>query len=371
MELDVSISGIGMVTPLGLTTYQTWASLLAGQSIKDHALVPLTFDRSESRIAQLARLAARQALDESQWRDEQIHSENTALVVGTSKGAIVDWITPVNIQRRGQYAISPLKGFGPSMTASLSTALATDLNIIGPKQTIVAACASSLLALIRASCLVATGHCDRALVVAAESSIHSLFLSSFARLGVLAKPEIGCRPFDRTRHGFLMSEMAVAVCLDRQSEGIKISQCAMGADAYHLTGTDPQGKMLRRMLKTCSGHGEPIDLIHGHATGTITNDPVELAALMEIFGDESHPPCVYSHKGALGHSLGAAGLLAVAINVLCHRNGIVPGNIKTVFPLPAAGLEISRTPTHRSVKRSIALAAGFGGAGAAVLLGTE
>jgi 3-oxoacyl-[acyl-carrier-protein] synthase II len=116
--------------------------------------------------------------------------------------------------------------------------------------------------------------------------------------------------------------------------------------------------MLARMLEG------GCDLVHAHATGTAVSDPVELSAIVAA----GHRGYVYSHKAALGHSLGAAGMVAAVINCISHRKSIIPGNVRTTYPLAAGELVISRTPTFARVERSVVLAAGFGGPLGAVRL---
>ena len=261
--------------------------------------------------------------------------------------------------------------------------IAADLNLTcGPRLTISTACASGLHALIRGAMLLGEG-VDRVLVVAAESSLHPLFLGSFTRLGVLAPPEIGCRPFDVNRRGFLVSEAAAAVCLERRTGGIQIERFAMLADATHLTRGDETGRMLRRLLSTAIG-SRPLDLIHAHGTGTKANDETELTAIQSALAADfpPHPllncstapllsrqqPILYSHKGALGHTLGAAGLISVVLNCQCHTHACIPGNVRTSEPLPMPGLRFSQSILERRISRSVVIASGFGGAGAAVTL---
>jgi 3-oxoacyl-(acyl-carrier-protein) synthase len=110
-----------------------------------------------------------------------------------------------------------------------------------------------------------------------------------------------------------------------------------------------------------------IDFVHAHGTATEANDPIELAAIESIVPEGNRVP-LYSHKGALGHSLGAAGLISVVINCMSHERGIVPPNVRTTHPLPTSRVVIDRQPLHRPIRRSIAVAAGFGGAIAAVSL---
>jgi 3-oxoacyl-[acyl-carrier-protein] synthase II len=365
----ILIRGTGLLTPLGATTNQTWHSILGGQFITDHQRSAGEFNNKSPRVIQMAQQVANQALAEANWRA----ADNYATVVGTSKGSIESWLTPA-----AEYmANTPYKAGGPDPTglADIAAHLATSN---GPRLTISAACASGLIALIRAAMMIRSGEATRVLVVAAEASVHPLFLGSFKRLGVLPAPEIGCRPFDQTRDGFLMSEAAAAVCLEADSPAneskpspqIALEHFALGADATHLTGSDPSGRVLEHLIDEVTPN-HPIDLVHAHGTGTLANDEIELATIDRVFSASTSRPFLYSHKGALGHSLGAAGLIGVVLNVLAHQHGTVPPNVQTRHPLPATRVTISQAQVQRQINRSIVLAAGFGGSSAAVSMVTR
>ena len=354
MNVRAAIAGIGLVTPLGDNVSQTWDALLAGRFIADHATVPIEFSKPLPRVSSLAIRAAREAAGTADLAD-------AVLVVGTSKGPVREWLKPP----------SRLSDVEPSLClglAGVASDVAAALSVGGPRLTVSAACASGLHALIRGTMLIQSGLVRRVLVVSCESSVCPLFLASFARLGVLPPSGFGCRPFDRSRAGFLMSEAAAAVLLtaDESALGIEVDRFAIGSDATHLTGMDPRGRTLRHVLHTALNHS-PVDLIHAHGTGTALNDEIELAALDDLSAPDSRA-AVYSHKGALGHSLGAAGLVSVVLNVLCHRAGVVPPNVRTNDPLPTRRVTIETSAVLRTINRSLAIAAGFGGAIAAVSL---
>jgi 3-oxoacyl-[acyl-carrier-protein] synthase II len=357
------ITGTGLITPLGNGVQQTWRALLAGEFIRDHA-------RLSKRVTEIAIDAAREAVESASWDRKLLEDGETALVVGTSKGPIEKWMTapPVNDYRTNKISFD---GIG---LHEISNSLAHEFQLgFGPRLTLSAACASGLHALIRGIMLIQSGQVKRALIVAAEASVHPLFIGSFKRLGVLPPEGFGCRPFDQNRQGFLISECAAAICLERQPSETdcaftQIDSFMMTADAYHLTGSDPSAKTLGKMLKRVIG-GRPVDLVHAHATGTQTNDPIELAAIEDSISKcQAQRPWLYSHKGALGHSLGAAGLVSIVLNVESHRTGIIPPNVQTHDPLPLAGLALSRQAARAPIRRSVAIASGFGGAMAAVTI---
>ena len=363
MSVVPLISGVGLLTPLGANAEETWQALLAGRYIQDHAKIPLEFPAGLPRVSHLALRAAREAIGQAGCNDP---AQIDAVVLATSKGPIESWLDAP----AGFSDVVILGRYGLSQPA---TDVANALGVASPRLTISAACASGLCALIRAAMLIEDGSARRVLVVAAEASVHPLFLASFKRLGVLPGTGIGCRPFDLRRDGFLMSEAAAAVVLeaadsrDLPADAVRVQRYTMAADATHLTGVDPNACALRRAVSDVLC-GTPVDLFHAHGTGTATSDPLELA----VFDEQSRAwparPAVYSHKGALGHSLGAAGLVSVVLSWFCHRNGIVPGNIRTTEPLRSDHLALAQASVGRPISRSLVAAMGFGGPIAAVTL---
>jgi 3-oxoacyl-[acyl-carrier-protein] synthase II len=366
----VAIAGYGLITPLGGLAAPTWDAIVAERFILDHGRVALADRADEPRVLTLALHAAREAVASSGWLRNDPEDETTAIIVGTSKGPVETWMNapPLHMLNSTYEAAGADDVFG---LASVCDAVARELGAgFGPRLTLSAACASGLHALGRAWMMIRSRQVERAIVVAAESSLHPLFLSSFKRLGVLSKDGVGCRPFDETRDGFLMSEAAAAVCLtasevdadDDASGKVFVDRFALGGDATHLTGSDPDGRVLRKLIAQVAGTN-PIDLVHAHGTGTITNDPVELSAIDATVHGR---PNVFSHKAALGHSLGAAGLISVVLNCIAHERGIVPPNARTERPLDTRQVQIAKHAVTRDVRRSIAIAAGFGGPTAVV-----
>ncbi|HEX8323777.1 MAG TPA: beta-ketoacyl synthase N-terminal-like domain-containing protein [Tepidisphaeraceae bacterium] len=363
MSVPVFITGTGLVTAQGVGVEANWTNLLAGRVLHETGIVPLDRDPALPRVSQLAIHAARQAHD-TVGRPALNHPR-TALVIGTSKGPIEDWIDQLNGQRPPDITL----GIG-RVAVDIAHALG---QAYGPRLTLAGACASGLHALIRASDLIRQGTCDHALVVAAEASTHALFQANFARLGVLANPAVGCRPFDADRHGFLLAEAAAAVWLTHQPTPgcIQIEHGLALADSTHLTGVDQTGRTLRHLLATL---GVPrVDHVHAHGTGTVLNDAVELAAIEAALGQ--YHPTVYSHKHAIGHTQGAAGLISVVLDAEMHRRGTVLGNANTLRTLSARPekdrIDIRREPGVYRLTRSVEIAAGFGGTVAGVRLASK
>lgn len=367
-----AITGLGLITPLGATVDSTFAHLVAGdRDISEHTRLTVITTADESRASALAEQVGRQAIEQAGWTSTERTSDRTAVVIGTSKGQIAEWISPAIAFTSDKNQFS--EGRSSWGLAETATHVARSLGMTaGPRLTLSAACATGLHALIRATMLIHSGEIDRVLVVAVEASVHPLFVQSFQRLGVLAPPGYGCRPFDESRAGFVMSESAAAVCLERTSTHrspiAHIERFAMAGDAAHLTGNEPTGAALRHVLRHVIDN-RSVQFVHAHGTGTVVNDPIELAAIDAcVIATADRRPVVYSHKASLGHTLGTAGLLATVISCRVHTTGTVPGNRRSTTPIAAERVHLASEPTLASVQRSIALAAGFGGAIAALSL---
>ena len=336
VEFDVElpfpvITGVGLVSPLGRTAEKTWRSLLDYGRITDHARVEPTAGRSHlPRVSALAVEAATEAVRQAGWS----LNEPTGVVACTSKGPVESWLhppaaDPTSDNVGGGAASLHRYGFG---MAGVAAAVADELRLgDGPRLTFSAACAGGLQGLVRAALLLRSGEATRVLVVAAEASVHDLFLASFRRLGVLPPPGELCRPFDERRSGFLMSEAAAAVCLENSCDDVSrlatMNYFATGGDATSLTGVD--GRTLRHLLAAVVPSWG-VQLVHAHGTGTVLNDAAELAALHAELPDGGAGCLLYSHKAALGHSLGASGLVSAVLNVLAHQWGEIPPNVNTM-----------------------------------------
>lgn len=388
MKTRVGIQSMAAVTPLGHTPETLWAAIRADQRLADrgiicqevithlrnqaaadagilglaypdsctegvkvpaasgadglaqHFIIPDQLDRS----IELGVFACLQALATAEWNAEVCSQGDTALFVATSKGPILRLLDACAAQHVGKQLSENLAWHVALGPAALQTVLTKLINPGGPVQTHVAACAGSLVAMHRAYHGISRGEFKRAIIVAADASIHPLFENSFENLGVFASPDQSghrhCRPFDQSGSGFFISEAAAAVCLQAgDAGGVEVENCLLAADATHLLAIDAAGNSLARGLRACAA-GKEVAFVHAHAAGT-QHDQVELSAIGRACGAKS---AVFSHKRWLGHSLGASGLVGLVISAMCHQHGTLP-----------TGQGISQSA------RSITIGQGFGG----------
>jgi len=364
MTHRIGITGLGLCTPLGDSAWATWRALLAGRCLTDRCercaegIDPTDLVRSIGGVraarggavdpaVELAERAARQAVAEAGAERERMPT-----ILAASKGAVAD--APRSLAR------------GPvdQLAADLARRMPVDVT-----RQVVAACASSLVGLHLARCMLRfEREVSRVLVVSSEAALDPIFIHSYRRLGVLPTltPE-ACRalPLDRRRCGFIPAEVGAAVVLERFDDGAVaanaplawLADSAVACEAHDLVRAGPR-KALEHVARRL--FGEPVDLLHPHATGTRDNDESELAVYARILGAAAGDPDVYAVKGALGHGLGAAGLTALVLAVLAGRTNRRPPMKWLNDPIDSP-LALQVESPGRAIRRQALFSAGFGG----------
>jgi 3-oxoacyl-[acyl-carrier-protein] synthase II len=258
----------------------------------------------------------------------------------------------------------------------MAARIARRFSLAGKGITFNAACASSLAALAAAAERIANGGAEVILVWAAEIVSEFVF-AGFASLKALS-PAV-CRPFDRQRDGLVLGEGAALLLLmsaDRaRREGRRpLAVCrgwGMANDAVHLTAPDRQGRGLvracRRALRRANMEPREVAAIKAHGTGTIHNDAMEMKAFATLW-EGLRPPPFFSVKGALGHTLGAAGALETVVAIAALRNALLPPTAGLRRPEPAFSGQLAATPREFSGSSILLTNSGFGGINAALLL---
>ncbi|WP_297897420.1 beta-ketoacyl-ACP synthase II [uncultured Campylobacter sp.] len=368
----VVVTGIGMITSLGLDKQSSFENICNGKtgvdkiSLFDASEFPVQiaaevkgFDPSSiiedgkeikkmDRFIQLGLKAAGEAMDDAKFSgfDSDEFGVSSASGIGGLPNIEINANTCL---QRGPRRISPF--FIPSALVNmLGGFVSIYYKLKGPNLSSVTACAASAHAIMDAARVIMIGEAKKMLAVGAEAAVCPVGIGGFAAMKALCArnddPAHASRPFDAERNGFVMGEGAAALVLeelgDAKARGAKIYGELVGfgasGDAYHITSPSLDGP-IRAMKKAYEMAGCPkIDYINAHGTSTAINDKNETTALKELFG-EGKVPAVSSTKGQLGHCLGAAGAVEAAISLLAMQNGIIPPTINQISKDPDCDLD--------------------------------
>ena len=394
---QIIISGLGLVSPLGHSAWETFSALLAGKTIADrsadlpHPCDPVEWVRRIGCVSiaqhtatdpaiELAERAAREALSMAGIEDPQ----GMQCIIGVSKGATHALVNAIEHRSRcsdsaaKKYPNHPYTQPPPDADLALSLGpygyLSHHLKQrlrVNPTHTVVAACASSLTALHQAKAVLkhnptAKQSRNKILVITAEASLLPLFIHSYRRLGViphLTPAQYLGRPLDHQRNGFMLVEMAAAVVLETVDQvlpgQIELVDTAIANEAHDLVRPAPVMEALSHIAQRLLADRH-IDMLHPHATGTAHHDPAELSALAPHLHT---PPDGYAAKGALGHGLGAAGLVSLVIACLCAKTRRRPPMPWLNEPIDTNAVKLNAmgdTLTDPQQTHAV-FAAGFGG----------
>ena len=411
---SVVITGIGMVTPLGTTRESTWSALLAGKQagtdLDPAAMGPAwrgiapdplwrgcpvrrTWDYPGEPIIGDALVAAREAISHAGL--ERGDPLRWGCVVGASKGGMHIGIPTFVSQflKASNSAEAAWSGLADEAWQQIwpdapASAIAREFDVRGAVLAPAAACATGLVSLIRAADLIRDGVCDVVLCGSSDASLQPSLLGSYRRLGVLARrgdPRTACRPFDQERDGFLVGEGAAVMVLESRSHAMKrgaipLAEFVAGrtfSDGSGVAGLDESADGLARAITGVTAAGgltaAEVDLVNFHGTGTQQNDRTEVSALTKALVGQSMQGVGCAFKGALGHLMGAAGSVEVALTVLALRDQLAPptanlqcvaDDLKSLGSLRFTG----QTATPMTVNTVLKMSLGFGGPVAAALL---
>lgn len=395
------ITGIGAITPVGLSAPETWANLLAGHS----GVRPLTrFDASRfpvriaadvlgfdplqamdrkrarrtGRFAQLAVGAAREAVADARLPPLPEIADRFGVTIATALGGleVIDQEAP-RLYGEGPPRVSPF--LLPMLIANMaSSAVSIRFGLRGPSNTPVGACASGTIALMEALRWIRTGEADYVLAGGTEGGLTPTVWAALCSLGALSTrneaPARASRPFDRDRDGFVYGEGAVVFVIEREDVArareatvyAELAGAALTSDAYHETAPQPEGTAaaaaIGRAIADARADAGEVDLVVAHGTGTLLNDPAETRAIKQALGPRARAVPVTAPKSMVGHQIGAAGALATLVGVLAIRDGRIPPTINLDTPDPECDLDyVPHRARNASVRLALAHAFGFGG----------
>ncbi|NYE58214.1 beta-ketoacyl-ACP synthase II [Carboxydothermus ferrireducens] len=397
----VVVTGLGLISPLGIGIKENWDNLMKGVSgvrevtsfdttgfatriaaeVRDFD--PLKFiDKKEARrmdrFTQFAVAATKLAIEDAGLELSKINPERAGIFIGSGIGGIKTLEEQAAILReKGPDRVSPF--FVPMMIANMAGGqIAITFGLTGPNETIVSACASGANAVGDAFRCLQRGEVDVAIAGGAEAAITPLSFAGFCSMKAMStrndEPEKASRPFDKDRDGFVMGEGAGILILETLEHALargariygEIVGYGVTSDAYHITAPDPEGKGAARAmelaLKDARLNPEDIDYINAHGTSTPLNDKVETLAIKKVFGDHAYKLMVSSTKSMTGHLLGAAGGIETIYSILAVFFNQVPPTLNC--DEPEEGLDLDYVPnTGRDtvVKAALSNSLGFGG----------
>ena len=408
MSKRVVITGIGLVSPLGLDAPSTWAALVAGQSgigpitkfdaaamssriageVRDfdpHAFIDKKEARKMDAFTHYAVAATFEALRDASFTIDAGNADSVGVYIGSGIGGLpLLEETHRELLARGPRRVSPF--FIPGMILNLA---AGNVSILtgakGPNLAIATACATGSHAIGESFRLIREGFAVAMIAGGTEAVITPLAVGGFCSMKALStrndEPQRASRPFDADRDGFVIGEGAGILLLEEREAALargarihaEIIGYGLSGDAYHMSAPSIDGdgaiRAMRMALEVAGLKPEEVDYINAHGTSTPAGDRVETMAVKRTFGEHAYRLVCASTKSMTGHLLGAAGGLETAVAALAVEHDIVPPTINRDTPDPECDLDCVPGEARR-MKVDVALnnSFGFGGTNATLLL---
>jgi beta-ketoacyl-acyl-carrier-protein synthase II len=405
----VVVTGMGAMTPLGLTLEETWQGLLAGRSGIERITA---FDASDlpsqmagelkgfepsdyidykearrmARCSQVALATAKQAVADAGLAVPLEHGERVGTLMGSGVGGYERAIEGVDTYReKGLRRVNP---FVPiSMLINMpSHHVSTWSGAKGPISTVVAACATGTQAIGEAAEHVRRGAADVMICGGVDAMVHFTLMVGFCSMRALStrndEPQRASRPFDAERDGFVLSEGAAVMVLEdlehALARGARIRAEVLGhsssSDAYHVAQPDPEGEGGSRAMAWALEDGgvEPdeVDYINAHGSATPISDPIETLAIKRVFGDYAYDVPISSTKSMIGHPMGGAGAIEAAVCVRTIEEGKIHPTANLENPDPECDLDyVPEGPRSADVRVALSNSFGLGGQNACLVLG--
>jgi len=401
MDRRVFVTGLGIVSPLGLDAKSTWEAAIAGRSGVDYITAfdaeafgtqfaaevkgfdPMQYlSRKEAhrmdRFSQFAVVATEEALAQAQLDVADSDPYRTAVILGSGVGGIISLSKQFDLlKEKGPKRVSPIL----IVTMLIDNAPATismRLGAKGPNLGVVSACASSADAIVQSWDMIRQGRADIAITGGSEAPVAPICIASFNATGALSKhnenPQRASRPFSIGRDGFVMAEGAAILILESRDSVLKrgveplaeLAGYGNTSDAYHVTAPSPTAESTSRAIEIALSRSglkpEDVDYINAHGTSTQLNDPMETKAIKTALGEKAYQVPISSTKSMTGHLIGAAGAIEAAFSVLAIRSGIIPPTINLDEPDPECDLDYTPLQARQAeVRVALSNSFGFGG----------
>ena len=408
MRRRVVVTGIGLLTPLGLNRESSWAGLLAGKSgigpitkfdatdfscriagevrgFDPHQFLEKKDARKMDSFTHYAVAATKEALDDADLTIDASNAERTGVYIGSGIGGL-ELLEKQHtaLLERGPRRVSPF--FIPGMILNMATG---QVSIIfgakGPNVACATACATGTHAIGESARMIRDGYADAMITGGAESVITPLAVAGFCSMKALStrndEPERASRPFDSARDGFVMGEGAGIVVLEEREAAVargaqiyaEVVGYGLSGDAFHMSAPSEDGdgpmRSMRIALKDASLEPSSVDYINAHGTSTPAGDRIEIMAIRNVFGDHADKLVCSSTKSMTGHLLGAAGGLEAAIAALSIRDQAVPPTINVENQDPECAIDCAANEKKEMpVEVALSNSFGFGGTNASIIL---
>jgi 3-oxoacyl-[acyl-carrier-protein] synthase II len=403
----VVITGVGMITPLGIGTEKSWKGLLEGRSgirkitqfdatdfptqiagevdgFNPEEYVEAKEIKKMDRFIHFAVAAASMAVQDSGLKITDENAERTGVIIGSGMGGLhtIEHYHSVLLEK-GPRRISPF--FIPMLIVNLASGqVSIRFGAKGPNSAVTTACATGSHAIGDAFRIIQRGDADSMLAGGTEAVVTPLGIGGFNAMKALStrndEPAKASRPFDKDRDGFVMGEGAGILILEHLESALErgarvyaeIMGYGMTADAYHITSPPPGGEGAARCmdvaLRDAGVSPSEVNYINAHGTSTKYGDELETSAIKTVFGDHAYKLAVSSTKSMTGHLLGAAGGVEAVISVLGICNDIIPPTINLDNPDPECDLDyIPHKPRKTAIRYALTNSFGFGGTNACLL----
>lgn len=413
----VVVTGLGLVTPLGVGVATNWSRLLEARSgvggiqsfdvsdlpAKIAGMVPrgATADgdfnpddwvdskqrRRMDEFIVYAIAAASQAVKDAGWTpDDEEELERTGVMIGSGIGGLQSiYEGSLILHEKGPRRMGPF--FIPSALINLASGhVSIEFGFKGPNHAPVTACSTGAHAIGDAARMIMMDDADVMVAGGAEAAVCRLGVAGFAAARALSTgyndtPEKASRPWDKGRDGFVMGEGAGIVVLEEyehaRARGAhiygEVVGYGMSGDAHHITAPAEDGngafRAMRNALRSAGLTVEDIDYINAHGTSTPLGDEVELGAVKRLFGDHAYKVAMSSTKSAIGHLLGAAGSVEAIYSVLALNDNIAPPTLNLDDPSEGCDLNlVAHEAQERPIKRVLSNSFGFGGTNASLII---
>jgi 3-oxoacyl-[acyl-carrier-protein] synthase II len=412
MKKRIVVTGLGVVSPIGIGVGEFWKAALAGESGVSvvEALDGMPMEAFRSRIAgqvrnfdpsahfdavqadrldryaQFGLVAAKEAIADAALQMDREAPHRVGVIVGAGMGAM----TLGERELRKLYQeLKPNRvppGFIPTITLNSAAGLiALAHGAKGPNLTISTACSSSSHAIGQALTLIRTGQADVMIAVGADASITPLVLAGFCTLRALSsrndEPRRASRPFDRGRDGFVLGEGAAGMILEslpharkrRATIYAEVAGYAATSEAYNMVIPQEDGvEMATTMamaLRDAQVSAAQVDYVNAHATSTVRGDEVEIRGIRRVLKARANKVLINATKSLIGHTLGAAGCLGAVAATMGLHSGVVHPTINFEDPDPECQLPgIAAQPQERRIKVALVNAFGFGSNNSSLVL---